>query len=110
MKTPRKWFVTVNYQNCIYVIGGKTQKGDNVLSTTEKYNPIEGRWTFVCELNFERYSHTASTLQNKIFVVGGCNSTGTAAKEIKCYDTITNNWSAAGKTDFELFSHSSVVV
>ena len=110
MKTPRKWFAAVNYQNCIYVIGGKTQEGDDVLSTTEKYNPIERRWTFVCELNFARYSHTASVLQNKIFVVGGCNSARTSVKEIECYDTITNKWSVVGKTDFELFKHSSVVV
>ena len=110
MLTTREWFTAVNYQNCIYVIGGKSQELDDVLSTTEKYNPIEGRWTFVCELNFARYSHTASVLQNKIFVVGGCNSSGTAVKEIECYDTITNEWSVVGKTDFELFSHSSVVV
>ena len=110
MKTPRKYFAAVNYQNCIYVIGGITQVGEDAFSTTEKYNPIEGRWTFVCELNFARYSHTASVLQNKIFVVGGCNSTGTAIKEIECYDTITNNWSVVGKTEMELFRHSSVVV
>ena len=110
MQTPRKWFAAVNYQNCIYVIGGMTYMGHVVLSTTEKYNPIERRWTFVCELNFPRYSHTASVLQNKIFVVGGCNSTGTAINEIECYNTITNKWSVVGKTDFELFRHSSVVV
>ena len=66
MKTPRKWFAAVYHQNCIYVIGGKTQEKDNALSTTEKYDPIEGRWTFVCELNFARYFHNASVLQNKI--------------------------------------------
>ena len=110
MKTPRKSFAAVNYQNCIYVIGGKTQERNDALSTTEKYNPIEGRWTFVCKLNFARFSHTASVVQNKIFVVGGCNATGKAVKEIECYDTITNKWSVVGKTDFELFSHSSVVV
>ena len=110
MITPRKWFAAVNYQNCIYVIGGKTQKGDDILSTTEKYNPIEGRWTFVRKLTFARFSHTASILQNKIFVVGGCNATGKAVKEIECYDTITNKWSVVGKTNFELFNHSSVVV
>ena len=110
MKTPRKYFAALNYQNCIYVIGGKSQERDAVISTTEKYNPIEGRWTFVCELNFARYSHTASVLQNKIFVVGGCNSSGTAVKEIECYDTITNEWSVVGKTDFEFVDHSSVVV
>ena len=110
MLTTRKWFTAVNYQNCIYVIGGKTQERNDVLSTTEKYDPIEGRWTFVCELNFARYSHTASVLENKIFVVGGCNATGTAVKEIECYDTITNNWIVVEKTDFELFGHSSVVV
>ena len=110
MKTPRKYFAAVNYQNCIYVIGGITQVVDDALSTTEKYNPIEGRWMFVCELNFPRYSHTASVLQNKIFVVGGRNSTGTAVKEIECYDTITNKWSVVGKTDFEFVDHSSVVV
>ena len=83
MKNPRKWFAAVNYQNCIYVIGGKAEKG-KALSTTEKYNPIKGQWTFVCKLNFARYSHTASVLQNKIFVVGGCNSTRTAVQEIEC--------------------------
>ena len=68
-----------------------TQERDDVLSTTEKYNPIEGRWTFVCELNFAKFAHTASVLQNKIFVVGGRNLTsGTAVKEIECYDKITN--------------------
>ena len=110
MPTPRKWFAAVNYQNCIYVIGGKTQETDDALSTTEKYNPIEGQWTFVCELNFARFSHTASVLQNKIFVVGGCNSSGTAVEEIECYDTITNNWSVLKKMDLELFSHSSIVL
>ena len=110
MKTPRKYFAALNYQNCIYVIGGMTQGWDDVLSTTEKYDPIEGRWTFGCELNFARYSHTASVLQNKIFVVGGCNWSGTAVQEIECYDTITNEWSVVGKTDFEFVDHSSVVV
>ena len=110
MRRRRKWFAAVNYQNCIYVIGGKSQERNDALSTTEKYNPIEGRWTFVCELNFARYSHTASVLQNKIFVVGGCNSTETTVQEIECYDTITNKWSVVEKTDFKLFSHSSVVV
>ena len=87
MKTPTKCFFAVNYENCIYVIGGKSQEWDDALSTTEKYKPIEGRWMFVCELNFARYSHTASVLQNKMFVVGGCNSSETVVQEIQCYDT-----------------------
>ena len=110
MKIPRNCFAAVNYQNCIYVIGGITQERNDVLSTTEKYNPIEGRWTFVCELNFARFAHTALVLQNKMFVVGGCNLIGKAIQEIEFYDTITNKWSVVGKTDFKLFKHSSVVV
>ena len=61
----------VTYGNKIFVIGGFT--GNEVISTTEIYDPILDRWNFGPSLTCPRSGVKAVIFNNKIYVIGGFN-------------------------------------
>ena len=108
MKAPRSYFAAVACNEFIYAIGGQNL---NIASkSVEKYNLNEDQWTFVSDMNVERWKHAACVVNGRIFVVGGSDNQGNAIKTIECYDPVTNNWSVVGETEQKFNCHAVVAV
>eukprot|EP00435_Cladocopium_sp_Y103_P059814 s134_g21.t1 len=59
------------------VIGGYTEEGiaQGLLSSCDVFNPLTGEWTQdgAAPLSRGRWGHGCASLQNKVYVVGGCS-------------------------------------
>ena len=126
MQSPRKEFAAVNCEDIIYAIGGLTEStplgvdpsslfheirfGLSFTKTVEKYVPATKRWSYVQDMHFERYGHSACVLGGKIYVVGGRDQSGEVVTEIECYDPSTDRWTIVENTNLKFFGHSVVVI
>ena len=63
----------------IYLVGGDGRDGDSRVS---EYNPRTNTWRNMPSLQKERKGHRVCTMDNKIFVLGGCNYFGGTNCEI----------------------------
>ena len=54
MQTPRCWFAAVTCDDAIYAIGGQNS-GSNILKSVEKYDCAADKWTYVSDMNIERW-------------------------------------------------------
>ena len=113
MNTPRASCAAVSCNDLIYVIGGlrKNIDGKDIPSkTVELYDPVQDNWSYVGELNIERWGHAACTLQGKVFVVGGMDATDEAVLSIECYDPSTDKWTIVSEIKDKLGQHSLVAI
>ncbi len=84
----------------IFVIGGRQStggpcSGGPYLTTVEKYDVDANTWSPVAPLLNGRSDLAAVAHGGKIFVFGGCNSTG-VTNEVDMYDPQTNTWTTTG--------------
>ena len=84
----------------IFVIGGRQStngpcSGGLYLQTVEKYDIDTNTWSPVAQLPTPRSDLAAVAHGGKIFVFGGCNSTGVTG-EVDMYDPQTNTWTTTG--------------
>jgi N-acetylneuraminic acid mutarotase len=86
------------------VIGG-VGSGNNFLSSTELYDPINNTWSPAASMAIARYYHTATLLpDNRVLVVGGAgvlNSGSFSSAEI--YDPVKNTWSLTSLANIREF-------
>ena len=79
----------------IYVIGGRQNTGGpcsgGPLTTVEKYDIDTNTWSTVAPLLNARSDLAAVAHGGKIYVFGGCSSTG-VTNEVDMYDPQTNTW------------------
>nr|WP_295901924.1 kelch repeat-containing protein [uncultured Bdellovibrio sp.] len=82
----------------VMVIGGRTENSvalgiSNYLSSAEIYNPATNTWTAAASMTASRGYHSAVLLKsNKIFVVGGRNTSGLLTTAL--YNPSANSWAA----------------
>ncbi|MCW4045689.1 MAG: hypothetical protein NWE94_09265 [Candidatus Bathyarchaeota archaeon] len=69
----------------IYAIGGEN------LATTEEYDPATDTWTYKASMPTPRDSFGIAVFQNKIYCIGGRNSSG-ATNVNEVYDPETDTW------------------
>ncbi len=62
----------------IYVIGGTHVWPDGALSTVEEYNPAANAWTKKADMPTARINLAASTVNGKIYAIGGSTKRGDA--------------------------------
>ena len=113
MQTARYFFAAVELNGYIYAIGGKCACNNGTeatLASVEKFDPTEGSWKYVSDMNFGRKYHAACVLHDKIFVLGGSDLKGRPVKAIEWYDASRNVWSIVGEAMQDFASHSLVVV
>ena len=111
MQTPRTDLAAVNCDGVVYAIGGHFGNDDSTkLKSVEKYDSSAKKWKYVSDMNFERHSHAACVLRNKIYVVGGLDADDNAVTEIECYDPTWDTWSIVGNTTEELFYDTLVAL
>jgi N-acetylneuraminic acid mutarotase len=88
----------VSLDGYLYVVGGQKKLNDpdssiELSQSVYKYDPISNSWSTVAPLPIPRVNHGLVTLNGKIYVIGGNNSTG-VLDSIYEYDPLTDNWAA----------------
>jgi len=82
-----------------------------VTDSAYAFDPMEESFVGLTSMPRERYRHSASLVNGKIWVVGGRNLEDEIVLEVDVYDPTTNTWetpttlpSAIGRSDFGMFS------
>jgi hypothetical protein len=84
------------------------------LNNAEIYNPVEGTWDSVSNMQSARWGHTATLLPNgTVLVAGGC--CGGAGGYLpfdsaEIYDPFTNTWIVTGKLHYARSSHTATLL
>uniref|UniRef100_A0A8C5DEH3 Kelch like family member 10 n=1 Tax=Gouania willdenowi TaxID=441366 RepID=A0A8C5DEH3_GOUWI len=91
MGTPRYDLGVVAYMGHIFAVGGSD--GFRYLRSAEAYDPVTNtwyNWTFIASMNEERIYASCTTLNNKIYICGGCSNRVLNTAEY--YNPDTNQW------------------
>lgn len=75
----------------IYAIGGYSIETSSYLDRVEQYNPTNNSWTTVASTPVALSPALVGTINGKIYVAGGGNSSG-ALTNTYVYDPILNTW------------------
>ena len=98
----RKYTSCTVFQGHCVVVGGRNSSSYKKLKSVETYDHYLGKWSFLADMQKERYQAGVVTKGNKMFVIGGFY-------ESKCevYDSISNRFCEIAKLEFyfNLFSH-----
>lgn len=70
----------------IYLIAGSTGPGGDILKSIEKYNPETDVWTLVANLSRPKLYTAVASTNNKFYVVGGYNETGTVDTKVELFE------------------------
>ncbi|XP_038599198.1 kelch-like protein 31 [Tachyglossus aculeatus] len=96
LSTPRGWHCSVSLGDRVYVMGGSQVggRGERVdVLTVECFNPSTGQWSYAAPLQTGVSTAGASTLNGKIYLVGGWNEVEKKYKKcIQCFNPDLNEW------------------
>ncbi|XP_067367794.1 kelch-like protein 38 isoform X1 [Channa argus] len=91
----------------IYIIGGYTRR---VIAYDTKAN----RFVKCANLKERRMHHSATVLNNKLYITGGRYINGHDVIEdsdnFECYDPETDSWTSKGPLPYKLFDHGSLTM
>ncbi|HIJ08997.1 TPA: hypothetical protein HA274_06680 [Candidatus Bathyarchaeota archaeon] len=120
MPTSRNYFAVATHQNKIYVIGGQSgyiPAGDLRILTAvnEVYDPATDTWETKTPLPTPRFYLSASTVNDKIFLIGGLNNTDynpplSILDLNEAYDPQADTWSAKTPTPNPVYAYASAVL
>lgn len=101
MKHERFNFACVQYNNHVYVCGGRTYGYYNqaILRSCEVFNLKTKTWSDIPDMNKKRCGHKLFIYQNKIYAIGGLSS-DRKSKLIEYFDPSVNKWIL---TDIKLY-------
>ncbi len=71
MNRPRSGVQLVQFDNCLYAIGGND--GNSRQTSLEKYEPRLEKWTLLADMKTPRSNFACVVLENLIYVIGGFN-------------------------------------
>ena len=94
LPTPRAFLGASVVDGKIYAIGGAVKVGLLQITPSmavEVYDPATDTWTRKADLPLERITAAASTLDGKIYVVGG-RGAGDGGRGVLVYDPTTDMW------------------
>jgi hypothetical protein len=102
------WSSHVMLDNNFYVIGGANAQ--EVSNVVQVYDPEMDTWNDdVSALQKKRWGHTATTVNGKIYVMGGTDvAKGEALTSIEVYDPATGNWEFEGEMSLGRIGHRAV--
>ncbi|XP_042346364.1 kelch-like protein 38 [Plectropomus leopardus] len=91
----------------IYIIGGYTRR-------MIAYDTKANRFIKCANLKERRMHHSATVLNNKVYVTGGRHINGHDIIEdtdnFECYDPKTDTWTSKGTLPYKLFDHGSLTL
>jgi len=67
--------VTMGLDNKIYAIGGFGGDNNMCMKTAERYNLLTNQWERIASLRIPRRAHSAVTLPDGIYAIGGFDGT-----------------------------------
>ncbi|XP_078504073.1 kelch-like protein 31 [Lissotriton helveticus] len=96
LSTPRGWHCAVSLSDRVYVMGGSQlgARGERVdVLPVECYNPHSGQWSYCSPLATGVSTAGATSLNGRIYLVGGWNEVEKKYKKcIQCYNPDLNEW------------------
>lgn len=94
MCEPRYELTAVNYKDeYLFVFGGIDGSAHRqCLTTVERYDPMEDRWSYVKPMHQPRSSAFAFVHDEKIFVIGGERGEDVTPNDCEVYDPVTDDW------------------
>ena len=92
--TGRAQFAAVVLPSGKVLVEGGVGAGSTIFARADLYDPSHGTWSAAGQMSVARYGHTATLVNGKVMVTGGCVSNGctsvTGVTEI--YNPATNTW------------------
>ena len=114
MPTARSGAASVVLNDKIYVMGGTTRHGytDYATNILEIYDPTTNTWTTGTPMLKKIHRFSSVTVNNKIYVFGGLDSTETDGRssKVQIYDLNTNTWSMGASMSTPRVDSVSVAV
>lgn len=96
LSTPRGWHCAVSLSDRVFVMGGSQlgARGERVdVLPVECYNPHSGQWSYCSPLATGVSTAGATSLNGRIYLVGGWNEVEKKYKKcIQCYNPDLNEW------------------
>uniref|UniRef100_A0A8C5GQ53 BACK domain-containing protein n=1 Tax=Gouania willdenowi TaxID=441366 RepID=A0A8C5GQ53_GOUWI len=90
MQESRSFVSVTVLKGCIYAMGGFRDDDGTSLRTAERYQSNINQWTFIASMNEGREDASCTTLNNKIYICGGCSNRVLNTAEY--YNPDTNQW------------------
>ena len=101
MPSKRVGFSTSEVNGKIYVIGGtfwdERPRNGRVVRTVEEYDPVTNRWKLREGIRIGRSHLASSTVNGKIFAIGGIVQVGWKRKHVEEFNPASDTWET--KTD-----------
>lgn len=85
--------------NCIYITGGIVE--NTIVAQVWKFDASRNTWKEVQPMLKPRAYHSSAVLEDRLYVVGGVRyemNKMLNIETIECYNSVTNTWTAAGRT------------
>lgn len=101
MSTARGNLALVSDGTALFAIGG-LDPGEHVLSSVERYDVSDDRWTAVASLGTARAGAVAAYLDDKIYVVGGRDAVGNVLNSMEVYGATVDDEDGPESTAFAL--------
>jgi len=95
MPTARGFFSGSVVDGKIYAFGGvhiNASGNAEGLSITEEYDPVTNKWTKKADMLGVRSDFSASTVNGKIYVIGGYVGKGVYTAKVEEYNPLTDTW------------------
>ncbi|CAF4213785.1 unnamed protein product, partial [Adineta steineri] len=84
---------------------------DNIVNSTELFDPSTESWTITGNMTQGRYLHTASLLKSgKVLVSGGGSFTSEFSTDAELYDFSTGVWTNTSSMNYQRASHTATVL
>ena len=87
----------------IVVSGGWNSRSD--LKSVEAYDHHDDKWIFLPDMHFERYEHSAVSMGNKMFIIGGF----VQGNSCEVYDKISQKFSCITSPEVDMLYVRNVV-
>lgn len=85
----------VAFQECLFSIGGRDDfANQRRLDSVEQYHPQQNTWQRIDPLLEAVSSPAVATLEDKLYVIGGTDSSGNPLDKVQVLDSSTYKWSS----------------
>ncbi|XP_028846804.1 kelch-like protein 9 isoform X2 [Denticeps clupeoides] len=111
MDTPRYQHGVALLGGFLYIVGGQSTydtKGKTAVDSAYRYDPRFDRWLQVASLNEKRTFFHLSTLNGKLYAVGGRNTAGEIGS-VECYNLSKNEWTFVSPMSEPHYGHAGTV-
>ncbi|XP_042582679.1 kelch-like protein 33 isoform X2 [Cyprinus carpio] len=97
--------------NTLYILGGRKYYGAlDILKTTLRFDPAQGRWERLPDMSRPRDYFAAVCHRGKVFVLGGNCDDVNCLDSVECYTPEDNTWRLCHPLDAALCGHAAAVL